>query len=44
MINPNALLLWAFGAGVGYLADGTHGALIGFLVTAGISLLASLRR
>lgn len=43
-INPNAVLFFLFGTGLGYAVDGNRGALIGFLVTAGISLLGSLKR
>lgn len=41
-MNPNALLFWCIGAGIGYLIDAGHGALIGFLVTGGFSLLVTI--
>ena len=43
-MNLNAIVFWAFCAGIGYLVDGTHGALVGLVVGLGISLLASLKR
>jgi hypothetical protein len=41
-INPSALLLWIFCAGVGYLVGGVHAAIVWGVVALGISLLVSL--
>lgn len=40
--NPNAVLFWAVGAGIGYLVNGWHGALAGFVVTGSLSVIASM--
>ena len=44
MLNVNAVVFWAFLAGVGYLISGTHGALVGLVIGLGVSVAASLRR
>lgn len=43
-MNPNAIVFWAFCAGVGYLCNGTHGAVVGAVIGLGVSVLASFRR
>lgn len=42
MLNPNALMFWLLGSGVGYLLDGTHGAVVGLVVTVGFSALVGI--
>lgn len=41
-INSVAVMFWVFCSGVGYLADGNHGAIVGAVVGIGISLLISV--
>jgi hypothetical protein len=38
-----AVAFWLFGASVGFIFDGAHGAAIGLAVTTGLSYLASIR-
>ncbi len=40
--NPNAINLWITGSAIGYLADGSTGAVWGLAITSGLSLLLSL--
>lgn len=41
-MNPTAIVFFAFGALVGYLINGTNGALTGLAVTMGLSLLVTI--
>jgi hypothetical protein len=40
--NPNVLMFWGLGAGIGYLYDGTHGAVVGLVGTLACSFLVGL--
>lgn len=40
-LNPNAIAMWGFMAGIGYLIGGSHGAVVGLVVGLGISLLVA---
>lgn len=41
-INPNALVLWALSAGIGWLVSGGRGAVVGLVVGLAMSLLAAI--
>lgn len=41
-LNPVAIAFWIFGTALGYLFGGFDGALIGLVVTTGISVFASI--
>lgn len=41
-LNPYALNLWLLGGSAGYAFDGGHGLAWGLLLTAGITMVASL--
>lgn len=40
--NPLAILFWAFCGLVGYLVNGTHGAIVGLTIGTGLSLLLAM--
>jgi hypothetical protein len=44
VMNPNAIVFWGLCSGIGYLANGTHGAIIGLVGALACSFLASLVR
>jgi hypothetical protein len=39
IMNPQALLFWGLGAGIGALVDGGHGALVGLVGTMAVSFV-----
>jgi hypothetical protein len=42
-MNPNAIVMWAIFALVGFLIGGVHAAIIGLVIGFSVSLLISLR-
>jgi hypothetical protein len=43
-MNPNAIVFWAFCAGIGYLCNDGRGAVVGLVIGLGVSVLASFKR
>lgn len=41
-VNPLAVALWVFVALIGYLIDGTHGAVVGAVTMMTVSILVSI--
>lgn len=41
-MNPNAIVFWLLGSGIGYLVGGVHGAVVGLVGTVGFSALMGI--
>jgi hypothetical protein len=40
-LNPTAIVFWMLGASLGWLADGTHGAVVGLAGCLAVTLLVT---